>query len=94
MVFGMPRQTFLKTWMTAPGSFGWVAINQATDNTIVGYSILKQVIRGGGTEIGLAMAPLFADNVHIARLLLKTAAVKCLENKARAIPSHWRLLNR
>ena len=66
--------------MTAPGSFGWVAVNQASGNTIVGYSILKQVIRGGGTEIGLAMAPLFADNVHIAKLLLKTAAVNCLEN--------------
>ena len=49
----------------------------------MGYSILKLVIRGGGTEIGLSMAPLFADNVHnIAKFLLKTAAENCLANEA------------
>ena len=82
MVFGTSRQTFIKKWITAPGSFGWVAINQTADNTIVGYSILKLVIGGGGTEIGLAMAPLFADNVHIAKVLLKIAAESCLANEA------------
>ena len=82
MVFGASREMFIKKWMTAPGSFGWVAVNQTTDNTIVGYSILKLVIRGGGTEIGLSMAPLFADNVHIAKFLLKTAAENCLANEA------------
>ena len=82
MVFGASRKMFIKRLMTAPGSFGWVAINQATDNTIVGYSILRQVIRGGGTEIGLSMAPLFADTVDIAMLLLKTAAENYLANEA------------
>ena len=82
IVFGTSRQTFIDTWINAPGTFGWVAINQATDNTIVGYSILRPVIRGGGTEIGLAMAPLFADYVHIAKMLLKTAAENCLANEA------------
>lgn len=81
-VFGTPRHMFIERWMSSPGSFGWVAINQASDNAIVGYSILKLDIRRGGTEIGLAMTPLFADNVHIARLLLKTAADSCLANKA------------
>ena len=34
-------------------------------------------------EIGLAMAPLFADNVHnIAKVLIKTAAEKCLAKNA------------
>jgi hypothetical protein len=82
VVFGTSRQTFIDRWINAPGTFGWVAINQTTDNTIVGYSILRPVIRGGGTEIGLAMAPLFADNVDIAVLLLKTAAENCLANEA------------
>ena len=82
MVFGASRKIFIKTLMTAPGNFGWVAVNQATDNTIVGYSILRPVIRGGGTEIGLSIAPLFADNVDIAMLLLKTAAENCLANEA------------
>jgi hypothetical protein len=57
-------------------------VDQATDNILVGYSILRPVIRGGGTELGLAMAPLFADNVDIAMLLLKTAAENCLANEA------------
>ena len=81
-VFGTSRQTFINMWINAPGTFGWVAVNQAADNTIVGYSVLKLVIRGGGTEIGLAMAPLFADNVNIAKVLLKTAAENCLANEA------------
>ena len=68
--------------MTAPGSFGWVAINEGVGKNIIGYSILKHDIRRGGTEIGLAMTPLFADNVHIAKLLLKTAAESCLANEA------------
>ena len=71
MVFGAPQHIFINMWINSPGTFGWVAINQAADNTIVGYSVLKLVIRGGGTEIGLAMAPLFADNIHIAKMLLK-----------------------
>jgi hypothetical protein len=82
MVFGASRQMFIKKLMTAPGSICWVAVNQATDKSIVGYSILRPDIRGGGTEIGLSMAPLFADNVDIAILLLKTAAENCLTKEA------------
>ena len=78
-VFGTSRHAFIKRWITTPGSFGLVAVK---DGNIVGYSILRQVIRGGGTEIGLAMAPLFADNVDIAKALIKTAAEKCLANEA------------
>ena len=84
MIFGTPRYTFINKWINAPGAFGWVAINQATDNTIMGYCVLKLVIRGGGTEIGLAIAPLFADNIHIAKMLLtllKTTAENCLANE-------------
>ena len=82
MVFGASRKMFINRLMTAPGSFSWVAMNRATDDTIIGYSILRKVIRGGGTEIGLSMAPLFADIVDIAKLLLKTAAENCLANEA------------
>ena len=63
------------------GSFGWAAIKEKS-NDIVGYANLKHVIRGAGTDIGLAMAPLFADNVEIAKALLKTAADNCLANEA------------
>ena len=80
-VFRAPRQRLMKGWITMQGSFGWVAVNEKI-NEIVGYVVLKQVIRGAGTEIGLAMAPLFANNIQIARLLLKLAAENCLANEA------------
>ena len=68
-VFGTCRETFLKRWINTPGSFGWAATDKSS-NEISGYTILKQIIRGGGTEIGLAMAPLYADNAEIARFLI------------------------
>ena len=80
-VFGTPRQTFMMSWISVPGSLGWTAVDKESDN-IVGYAIMKQVIRDAGTEIGLAMAPLYADNADIAKLLLKTAAEYCLANEA------------
>ena len=40
-------------------------------------------MHGTGTEIGLAIAPLFADNAKIVKALLKTAADnQCLANDA------------
>ena len=80
-VFGTPRQTFMTSWISVPGSLGWTAVDEKGDR-IVGYAIVKQVIRDAGTEIGLAMAPLYADNAEIAKLLLKTAAEYCLANEA------------
>ena len=80
-VFGTPRQTFMTRWIGVPGSLGWAAVNEKSDK-ILGYAIVKQVIRDGGTEIGLAMAPLYADNAQVAKLLLKTAAEDCLANEA------------
>ena len=76
-VFGTEREAFLKTWMTAPGHFGWAAIDEKSSN-IVGYAIVRRVIRGAGTEIGLAVAPLYADSTHIVKVLLKTTAEHCL----------------
>ena len=78
-IFGTVRRKLVEKRITTPGSFGLVAVK---DGNIAGYSILRQVISGSGTEIGLAMAPLFADNVHIAKALIKTAAEKCLANEA------------
>ena len=63
-VFGISRHSFIKRWIITPGSFGLLAVN---DSNIVRYSILRQVIRGGGTEMGLTMALLFVDNVHIGK---------------------------
>ena len=57
------------------------AIDENSD-IIIGYAVLRQVIRNGGSEIGMAMAPLFANNVSIAKLLLRVAAQECIVNKA------------
>ena len=72
-IFGTQRQILLEKWIGAPGSFGLAAVDEKSDD-IVGYAVLRQVIRDGGSEIGMAMAPLFADNASIAKLLLRTAA--------------------
>jgi hypothetical protein len=80
-VFGTPRHILMTSWISIPGSLGWTAVDKESDN-IVGYAIVKEVIRDAGTEIGLAMAPLYADNAQIAKLLLKTAAEYCLANEA------------
>lgn len=50
--------------MNVPGSLGWAAVNEKSK--IVGYWIIRQVIREEGNE---AMASLYADNKHIAKLL-------------------------
>ncbi len=79
-VFGTPRDKLMTRWINTPGSFGWAAIDHS--NNITGYIVLKQVIRGGGTEIGLAMAPLFANDKDTAKILIKTAGQECLANPA------------
>ena len=79
-VFGTPRNTLITRWINTPGSFGFVAIDKSS-NEITGYNILKQVIREG-TEIGLAMTPLYADNPKIAKLLVKVAVKECITNPA------------
>ena len=79
-VFGTDRRAFMERWISVPGSFGYAAVDG--NDKIIGYAVLKPVIRGGGTEIGLAIAPLYSDDPHIAKCLLKTAAERCLANEA------------
>ena len=80
-VFGTARNDLMQRWIDTPGSFGWAAIDKRT-NDITGYTVLKQVIRAGGTEIGMTMAPLYADNVDVVKLLINCAAEECLKNPA------------
>ena len=80
-VFGTPRQTFMMWWINVPGSLGWATVHEKSD-TIVGYAVVKQVISGGEAKTSLAVAPLYADSVEIAKSLLKTAAENCLANEA------------
>ena len=61
----------MERWINAPETFGF-AVEKSND--LAGYIVIKQVIRGGGTEIGLSVAPFYADNAEIVKLLLKTTA--------------------
>lgn len=79
-VFGAPRHEFLKKWISIPGSLGWAAIDG--NSTVVGYCATRQIVCNGGAEIGLNMAPLFADNQLIAKVLLREAANTYLANDA------------
>ena len=80
-VFGAPRHALMERWINTPGSFGWAAVDKSTTK-ITGYTVLKQAIRGGGTEIGLAVAPLYADKAEIAKFLIEKAVKECLTNPA------------
>ena len=71
-VFGASRRKLLEAWISIPGSLGWVAVNGSDE--VIGYTTVKQVISGAGTEIGLAMTPLYANDDVTARLLLKVAS--------------------
>ena len=83
LVFGTERKMFMERWIKAPGSFGFATVDKnCHSDEITGYAVIKQVIRGGGTEIGLAVAPLYADSAQIAKVLLKTSAEYCLLNEA------------
>ena len=55
-VFGAPRQALLEKCVNIPGSLGWAAVNDKGD--VLGYNLVKQIISGAGTDIGLSMAPL------------------------------------
>ena len=79
-VFGTPRRKLLESYINVSGNTGWAALNEKDD--VIGYNVVKQVIAGAGTEIGLVMAPLYADDDVIARMLLKAAAETYLENDA------------
>ena len=77
-IFGAPRHKFLGKWISIPGNLGWAATDGNGD--LLGYCATRQVFRNGGTEIGLNMAPLFADDQLIAKVLLKEAARAYLAN--------------
>ena len=79
-VFGTQRRTLLHRYISTPGNLGWVAMNEKGD--VIGYNVVKQVLSGAGSEIGLVMAPLYADNDIVARILLKCAAETYLNIEA------------
>ena len=58
--------------MNIPGSMGWVAFD--CDRGIVGYTLVRPIIMNEGSEIGMNMAPLYAENNQAAGVLMKIAA--------------------
>ena len=76
-VFGFPRQKFLKRWITIPDSLGWAAINVSGD--IVGYVVIRPSVIG---KDELLVAPLFADDTNIARMLLYASTEAAMIQKS------------
>ncbi len=58
--FPTPRTAFLESWISRPGSFGRVVVN---NGKIVGYGVIRPC------QKGYKIAPLFADSAEIAEEL-------------------------
>lgn len=79
-VFGSVRSTLVQNWIKIPGSMGWAVLDENGD--ILGYTVVRPIILHVGMEIGMNMAPLYAENDLVASALLKVAAETCLANEA------------
>lgn len=79
-VFGTLRYKLVEAWIKIPGSLGWAALDG--NGNIIGYTMVRPIILDGGTELGLNMAPLYAENDQVASALLKVAAETCIGNEA------------
>ena len=79
-VFGSPRHTLVEKWINIPGSLGWAALDE--NGNVVGYTVVRPIIVGAGTQFGLSLAPLYANSDQIAKTLLTVAAETCRANEA------------
>ena len=79
-VFGALRHKLVEKWINIPGSLGWAALDG--NGNIFGYTVIRPIILGGGTELGLNMASLYAENDQVASALLTVAAEACITNEA------------
>lgn len=75
-VFGFPRYDFLQKWITIPESLGWVATNKMGD--IIGYIVIRYSV----IDKHQIVAPLFSDDLHVARTLLYVAAKAAIKQKS------------
>ena len=82
-VYGTPRHTFVEKWINIPGSLGWAAVNKKGD--VLGYTAVHQIITDRGTDIQLCIAPLYADNDSVAKVLMKVA----VEQMRPSLQAHW-----
>jgi GNAT superfamily N-acetyltransferase len=60
--FGFPRERFLKTWLTLPGSYSYLV---RENGRIAGFASMRKVLNG------YKICPLFADSVEIAEALYR-----------------------
>lgn len=61
-VFGFPRETFLKCWISRPGTR---ALGVLKNDTLSGYGVIRECRQG------FKIGPLFADTGEFARALFK-----------------------
>lgn len=68
-VFGEPRLECLENWLTLSSMFCWVALNDLRE--VVGYIASQKPQPDPQRKPSYKVRPLFANDVNIARLLLK-----------------------
>lgn len=61
-VFGYPRESFLKCWITRPGAR---ALGIIEDNRLSAYGVIREC------RVGFKIGPLFANNAEFARTLFE-----------------------
>ena len=76
--FPCPRNTFLSAWLAMSNAMSLVY----HDNTVKGYGVIRKC------RLGYKIGPLFADDIHIARILFQglCAAVQQRESIFLDIP--------
>ena len=72
---GMPHDAYLHSLLSSPEHYGFVALNDT--NNIVGLIVLRKA-----TDEKWIVAPLYANNIDIAKYLLKVAMERCPTNDA------------
>ena len=65
-----PRPMFLEKWVFAPNCFCSVAIDHNGD--VVGYGVVRRTVG----KVGWRIAPLYADNSDIARMVYHDMCIK------------------
>ena len=68
-VFGAPRHSFLKKWITAPHAKGFATVDVSGE--LLGYTVIRKTLVGGDDD---KIGPLFADGLETARTLFLAAA--------------------
>ena len=81
-VFGEPRSSALEKWIFESDGSSWVAVDKT--GKIVGYTVCHTLLKVKAGGKSYRISPLFADNLLIAKHLLKAVVDYCLAKEEYA----------